>query len=199
VHSSCTERPTYTGARAFPFVPPFAGPIMGHHPHPEPHGFCHSCCHPRSHCMCHRRECRKEAKELVVNSDTATTTDTTGAATGALNLLKAKAESLATNLGTLEGATINRKGVVAGTAFIGGGCCVHLSVEYIANDPTKGSAVEILVEDSEGTFLGWGRLEPAGTPYRIKEGIVTTKPGAKLIVAVINATARVRWCEVFSC
>lgn len=189
--------PTYTGAPAF--APPFHAPLMGHHPHPG-HGFCHGCCHPRSHCQCHRRECRKESRELLVNSSAATSTDTGAAAAdsgGTLNLLKARAMSLSSNLDSV--AAINRKDAATGTAFIGGGCCVHLSVEYIANNPANASAVEVLVQDSENTFLAWAKQEPAGTPYRIHEGIITTKPGAKLLAAAVNATLRVRWCEIFSC
>jgi hypothetical protein len=29
--------------------------------------------------------------------------------------------------------------------------------------------------------------------------VVTTKPGATILLFAINATARARWCEVFSC
>jgi len=172
----------------FSFAPPFAGPMMGHHAYPESHGFCPSCCHPRSHCMCGQRQCRKEAKELVVNSDTA-----------AKDI--AKVEGLTIDATNYEAATVKSiiRNRVAGTAFIGGGCCVHLSVEYMANLPTQTSKIMVAVEDSEGTTLVWERGEPAGTHYRIKEGIITTKPGAKLTVHVSNATARVRWCEIFSC
>jgi hypothetical protein len=204
VHPSYTDRPMYTGAPMFGFAPPFAGPMTGHAHPAAPHGFCHSCCHPVSQCQCHRRECRKEARELLVNAAAASDTGTgvaAGAATvgnGTLNLLRSRA-AVMTNATTLENAVINRKDAATATAFIGGGCCVHLSVEYIANDPTQASAVEILVADSEGTLLGWGRLEAAGTPYRIKEDIITTKPGAKLAVTAVNATARVRWCEIFIC
>lgn len=196
MHPAFAPHPTYTGAPAF--APPFHAPTMGQHPH-HGHGFCHSCCHPHSQCQCHRRECRKESRELLVNSNAAATSTDTGAAsdTGTLNLLRSRAMSLSENISVV--GTVDRKDVATGTAFIGGGCCVHLSVEYIANNPAKASLVEILVQDSENTFLGWGKLEPAGTPYRIHEGIVTTKPGAKLFVAVANATARVRWCEIFSC
>jgi hypothetical protein len=55
------------------------------------------------------------------------------------------------------------------------------------------------VEDSEGTVLLWRKQDPVGAGYQVKQDIVTTKPGAELIVIVQNATARVRWCEVFSC
>lgn len=194
----------YTGAPMFPAAP-FPGPMMGHH-HPEHHhGFCHSCCHPHSHCMCHRRECRKEAKELVVSGDTAaavTPMEPNKVDDAKLNLLRAEVEGLRLNKpdGAVEGAAgaLDRK-AGHGTAFIGGGCCVHLSVEYMAENPAAALGVRIAVADSEGTTLMWMREEPAGTPYRIKEGIITTKPGAKLLVIVKNATARVRWCEIFSC
>lgn len=206
MHSSCTDRPIYTGAQMFRFAPPFGGPIIGHHPQHEPHGFCHSCCHPRSHCMCVRRECRKEARELVVNSDAATSANTTDTQTsGTLGLLRnmVKTDSLATNSASSEETALRAlkpiRKVASETAFIGGGCCVHLSVEYMANLATQASRIIVAVEDSEGTTLVWERAESAGTPYRTKEGIVTTKPGAKLTVIVSNATARVRWCEIFSC
>lgn len=199
MHHAFAPHPTYTGAPAF--APPFPAPMMGHHPH-HGHGFCHSCCQPRSQCQCHRRECRKESKELLVNSDDVATKPAAAAdspASGSLNLLRSemRAESLAVNIGNREIGTIDRTG--RAETFIGGGCCVHLSVEYIANDPTQPSRVSVGVLDSENTTLRWGREEPAGTPYRIKEGIITTKPGARLMVSVANATARVRWCEIFSC
>jgi len=82
-----------------------------------------------------------------------------------------------------------------GVAFIGGGCCVHLSIEYMSTNAN--SLVLVLVLDSEGTVLGW--MKTAVKPgYYIKEGIISTKPGAILGVSVSNIIARVRWCEVFS-
>jgi hypothetical protein len=72
----------------------------------------------------------------------------------------------------------------AGTAkaFIGGGCCVHISMT-----------------DTEGTTLAWEKIEQPGAHYQVKENVVTTKPGATVTVLAVNATARIRWCEVFSC
>lgn len=59
------------------------------------------------------------------------------------------------------------------------------------------AAVLVPVMDS-ATFLSWGKtVSPNG--YHIKEGIITTKPGAQLYLYGINAVARVRWCETFSC
>jgi hypothetical protein len=88
-----------------------------------------------------------------------------------------------------------------GKAFIGGGCCVHLSIEYTRANPsdTAPAIVMVVVQDSEQTFLAWGKQIGPNDGYQVKEGIVTTKPGAHLNVVVLNATARVRWCEIFSC
>ena len=85
-----------------------------------------------------------------------------------------------------------------GTAFIGGGCCVHLSIEYAPAGAADG-LVGVLVQDSQDTQLAWVKKVHAGLGYQIKEGIITTKPGAHLTALVVGATARVRWCEVFSC
>jgi hypothetical protein len=196
MRASCTDRPRYTGAPMFPFAP------MGQH-HPGDGGFCASCCHPRRSCCCGQRECRREAKELLVN-----------AANGSLinignyspQRILVMADSLNPTQAALNPAVEEAavKGEVttrtaSGKAFIGGGCCVHLSVEYMANTPLQPAIIIVGVVDSEGTALIWERTEPAGSPYQIKEGIITTKPGAKLALIVNNATARVRWCEVFSC
>jgi len=84
-------------------------------------------------------------------------------------------------------------------AIIGGGGCVHLSVEYMPSQLISNllSLVAIWVVDSEGTVLGWGKIVQPG--YHIKEGIISTNPGAQLELVVLNAIARVRWCEIFSC
>jgi hypothetical protein len=86
-----------------------------------------------------------------------------------------------------------------GSSFVGGSCCVSLSVEYAPTTPTTTFGVEVGIVDSEGTTMIWRRTEAAGTGYRIKECVITTKPGAKLAVIASNCTVRVRWCEVFSC
>ena len=84
------------------------------------------------------------------------------------------------------------------SAFIGGGCCVHLSIEYAPAGAADG-LVGVLVQDSHDTQLTWVKRVAAGLGYQIKECIVTTKPGAHLTALAVGATARVRWCEVFSC
>jgi hypothetical protein len=166
----------YTGTTPLMPFAPWRGMVPGH---------CRQCGQPSGSCCCGCRECRKEAKELVVTPGARTTTgQTPGTALQALQIAKVSDET--TNIGTA-------------TAFIGGGCCVTLAVEYAATVATTAFAVVVEVKDSEGTLLAWGRQEAAGTTYRVHECIITTKPGATLLVEVSNCTARVRWCEVFSC
>lgn len=197
----------YTASRVLPFAPPGH---MGHHHGP---GTCKSCGQPSEKCCCGCRECRKESREIVVRATTQP--NSTGAAAGSSKFESVFAAAMKQPHGF---ATINADGDadfaatrgVAGaaaarldravdTAFIGGGCCVHISVEYAPIVPTAISRVLILVADSEGTLLAWMKTEQPGAHYQVKENVITTKPGATIIVAVDNATARVRWCETFSC
>lgn len=189
-----------------------------HHAPPHYHGFCPECCHPAHACCCHEPHCRKESKELVVEPKAGTKdarTDTIHrmalsmvsmrsdfaaappAATGAA--ADNQVRLLRTN--TLAAAAIEKLSVGTASAFIGGGCCVHLSIEYMPDELTneEDGIVLVMVTDSTGTILAWGKYVEARTPYAIKENIITTNPGAKLLVYSVNMMARVRWCEVFSC
>ena len=192
------EAARYTGTGAWPMVP---GPPMMAAAVP---GHCRRCGEPSGMCRCGCRECRREAKELLVMPSAPGTlqpgTGETGAVTRQLDplatamLQRIQTKTAATNAQSLEAATSGMA-----TAFIGGGCCVSLSVEYAASATTQPFIVVLEVVDSEGTAMLWGREENAGTPYRVKECVIATKPGANLSVVTLNATARVRWCEIFSC
>jgi hypothetical protein len=192
-------RPRYTGQ--------YAGRphgLAGHH-HGGAQGFCAGCGHPHASCCCGCRECRKEAKELLVE---ATSTrekiaddPTLAAAAARMSVLTPFAHpGVDQKLGGLSALPITgRAGQLGlGAAFIGGGCCVHLSIEYTPTGTADGG-IAVLVQDSNDTELIWVKAVSAGLGYQIKEGIVTTKPGAHLALLVEGATARVRWCEVFSC
>lgn len=176
----------YTGTRPFA---PWHGMT--------PPGHCRQCGQPSASCCCGCRECRKEAKELLVTPDA--TKDTGGGTTlggGQLNLLRSLDFSPMES--GLQDAALSRLGTI-GKTFIGGGCCVTLAVEYAPSAATAAFGVAVAVKDSEGTTMIWSRQEPVGTGYRVHECIISTKPGATLILEVSNCTARVRWCEVFSC
>jgi hypothetical protein len=183
----------YTGSPAFAPHP--------HAHHPVPEGHCRSCGHPSGQCGCGCRTCRKEAKELLVQAKVGDLNSSATLDTG--NVFSAMMAEAAKPRAPGAFAAADTRAAAAqlgtGTAFIGGGCCVHISVEYTPTSPTADSLVGIVVSDSEGTMLAWLRQEKAGTHYQVKEGIITTKPGATITVVVSNMVARVRWCEVFSC
>jgi len=209
------SQPWHTGIPSHPYPGPavLPGPASQH----GGSGFCQSCCHPRSKCCCGHRECRKEAKELLVEADTSFDQKTdTGSVAGARVRVMASlatldaAEEAETktkdgetrlSTGSLLSAVNARLKVGTGKAFIGGGCCVHLSIEYtpINAASTTPGLVGVVVQDSEKTILAWVKQVDPQDGYQIKECIITTKPGAHVVVAVVNATARLRWCEVFSC
>jgi len=203
----------YTSTRVTPFAPPGQ---FGHMGHFGP-GMCRSCGQPSDKCCCGCRECRKEPKELFVEAKAGGIRGVGGIAENQfasdkqytaenLNIQAFAAEAMRhpilTGLTTPGEATADAAGISAigaAKAFIGGGCCVHLSVEYAPVTPTTLSVVLILVTDTDGTLLMWGKVDQAGGHYQVKENVVTTKPGATVTVFVFNAVARVRWCEVFSC
>jgi hypothetical protein len=168
----------------------------------RPMGF--AVCGPRHWCA-PVRECRREAKELLVRSSKEAAgavkqpletlqplTEMKDAATETVALTGVRTEAAA-NLEVIQRA-------VSGEAIIGGGCCVHLAVEYMPALPAtanKESSLRVTVVDSDGAVLSWAKTFQGG--YHVKEGIIITYPGALLRVQVENAIARVRWCEVFSC
>lgn len=200
--------PMYTGfAPARPM-----GLVDHHHRGHGGSGFCSGCGHPNASCCCSCRECRRESRDLLVQatSTRAKLADDPALADAVRRMsVLSVYSSLSSKASEQDEATpeanVSAVGIVArnaamglGSAFIGGGCCVHLSVEYTPTSTANG-LVAILVQDSNDTTLAWIKQVIAGRGYQIKEGVVTTKPGAQLTVLVVGATARVRWCEVFSC
>ncbi len=208
---------------SFPAAPPMWGwpkpfcgtPQPGHFENPHyhgshHHGFCHHCCHPVAACCCGQPHCRKDAKELVAAPGQAqpgrtinvlrTAADQPTLVTRMMHFSTATADKGAKAAATNEPGTIDKANVGTAVAFIGGGCCVHLSVEYMLVDALARSqgAVEVIVIDSHQTMMLWGKAILPQTHYEIHEDIITTYAGAELGLVVTNAVARVRWCEVFS-
>jgi hypothetical protein len=163
-------------AKVLPFARPFG------------QGHCKSCGCESADCRCGCRQCRKEAKELTFTADP----KTQGRATNTAGLAASAMANDATGAAA-DGTPTTAK------AFVGGGCCVHISLEYAPITATAQSTVAIIVKDTEGTGMLWEKVDPPGTHYQVKENVVTTKPGATIQLIAINATVRARWCEVFSC
>lgn len=203
------------------FAPPggcCAEPQHRHHhcdceSRPHYRAFCQQCCRPIAACCCGDRHCHKEAKELLVEGK-AVGKDQAGKLVEMDQQLADHVLKTVRMMHTPVAAAATKAGVAAemvdqlevttqgnGSAFIGGGCCVHLSVEYMPDNtlaPALGM-VAVAVSDSDKTIMMWAKIVDAATGYQIQEDIITTHPGAKLMVVVFNVTARVRWCEVFSC
>ncbi|MGR4865699.1 hypothetical protein [Caulobacter sp. LARHSG274] len=169
---------------AGPRMLPFASPAHGHGP-----GVCKSCGCESAECRCGCRQCRKEAKEITYTADAKASGDNVAGSLAAAHLAQPAGANAAANPSTVKPAT----------AFVGGGCCVHISLEYAPITATVQSIVAIMVRDTEGTVMLWEKIDPPGTHYQVKENVVTTKPGATILLFAVNATVRARWCEVFSC
>lgn len=175
-----------------------------HAHHMHHHGFCHNCCHPMHSCCCNRKECQKVCKELLVEATGKELTDEQKKEIDSLKkqikAMQATGEDTSELEARLQTLLLAAAGSGSETAIIGGGCCVHLSVEYMRIPSVtiydeSGFVVE--VRDTEATKIQWGKGS-FKDGYHIKEDIITTNPGAALIVKASNAIVRVRWCEVFS-
>jgi len=186
----------YTGSRPMmPMAPWYGGGMMAQ-------GCCRKCGQPSAACCCGCRECRREAKELLVAASAIRqgASDEQGPfPTSGLSIIRSMHADALDSAAKDVLAAAAARGIATGTAFIGGGCCVALAVEYAPVVATAPMLVAVLVRDADGTIMAWLKIEPAGTGYRVHECIITTKPGATLLVEAVNCTARVRWCEVFSC
>lgn len=120
----------------------------------------------------------------------------------------AEMEKLSTYTASANTSKLLREAVIATkipygleSSVIGGGCCVHLSIEYMPLVPVMAqlpSFTAVAVMDSQATVMAWGKIftEPG---HQIKECIISTNPGAYVWVAAVNAVSRVRWCETISC
>ena len=180
----------YTGSRVVPFAP---------HGHAYGPGMCKRCGCASADCRCGCRTCRKEAKELTYTADPrAGVRDNPWPASPPPTSCPRRWRGLRVPR-RRQPKVPRRQPPAPATAFIGGGCCVHISLEYAPITATAQSAVAVLVRDTEGTVMLWEKFNPPGTHYQVKECVVTTKPGATILLFAINATARARWCEVFSC
>lgn len=183
-------------------LPAHYGSAAGHR-----HGFCHDCCRPLPECRCGCRECRKESKELLAEPTESPdklsvlpSLDSVAIDASHKRFVRAFMASI-DRAEVVEAAAVETaaRANLAGTAnaFIGGGCCVHLSIEYTAG--AAAGLVAAFVTGADGTLVAWAKTTAAGDGYHVKEDIITTKPGAKVVLLVLNATARLRWCEIFSC
>src|SRR5512140_1067021 len=129
-------KPFYSG---HPFRPAWPGPPPFSSPHRPDHDFFAGCCHPAAACCCHVWQCRKESKELTVVPG-ARKIDALAGLGEMAHYLHMMITQVNTPLAAEQPAAAAEQPAPAvravaerfdhGNAFIGGSCCVHLSVEY---------------------------------------------------------------------
>jgi hypothetical protein len=172
--------------------------MMGFYPRPMPMPF-----GPCAPCPCPPRECHKEFKELLVVAEVSDTGRVLIETQAQSQILAQASSDRQINIQTNEpiqaaDTSSEKTASGTGTAVIGGGCCVHLAVEYMPVPATTAATREVVVRvmDSENAMLTWTKKFTEG--YHVKENIITTYPGATLSLRVVNAIARVRWSETYS-
>lgn len=83
------------------------------------------------------------------------------------------------------------------STFIGGGCGVKLTLEYMPEEGAASPAVKVDITEA-GTTTSWA--EPAiPDGYNVKSDFPKVAPGGKVTIEVTEAIARLRWCEVLEC
>src|SRR3954453_8502825 len=88
-------------------------------------------------------------------------------------------------------------GGATGQAMVGGGSPSRLSLEYVVDDGAASPTVKVTT-DSAGSSSTWEETTP-GTGYQVKSDFLTVEPGTKVTLDATEATARLRWCELFCC
>jgi len=82
-------------------------------------------------------------------------------------------------------------------ALVGGKCDVHLSLEYLVETGAPAPQVTVTIT-SDGLTSTWNDTGIA-PGYHVKESFASAKPGSKVKLEVVDALARLRWCETICC
>ena len=91
----------------------------------------------------------------------------------------------------VDTATPSRDGLV------GGARPVFLSLEYLVDAGAASPTVKIATA-AGGSSATWTDDAPA-EGYTVRQAVLSAAPGTKVTVAVNNAIARLRWCELVCC
>lgn len=81
--------------------------------------------------------------------------------------------------------------------IIGGRPDVHLSLEYLVEAGAAAPQVTVTIT-SDGMTSTWTDTGIA-PGYHVKESFTSAKPGSKVKLEVVDALARLRWCETICC
>jgi hypothetical protein len=81
--------------------------------------------------------------------------------------------------------------------LVGGARPVFLSLEYLVDAGAASPTVKVTTV-AGGSNATWSEATPA-EGYTVREAVLSAVPGTKVTVAVNNAIARLRWCELVCC
>jgi hypothetical protein len=81
--------------------------------------------------------------------------------------------------------------------LVGGARPVFLSLEYLVDSGAASPSVTVTTA-AGGSSATWSDSTPP-VGYTVRQAVLSAAPGTKLTLAVNNATARLRWCELVCC
>jgi hypothetical protein len=81
--------------------------------------------------------------------------------------------------------------------LVGGARAVFLSLEYLVDAGAPAPTVSVTTA-SGGSSATWSDATPP-VGYTVRQAVLSAAPGTKVTLAVNNATARLRWCELVCC
>ncbi len=81
--------------------------------------------------------------------------------------------------------------------LVGGARPVFLSLEYLVDAGASSPSVTVTTADGSSSAT-WSDATPP-TGYTVRQAVLSAAPGTKVTLAVNNAMARLRWCELVCC
>ena len=85
----------------------------------------------------------------------------------------------------------------ASDGLVGGARPVFLSLEYLVDAGAASPTVKVTTA-AGGSSATWSDDTPA-EGYTVRQAVLSAAPGTKVTLAVNNAIARLRWCELVCC
>ena len=81
--------------------------------------------------------------------------------------------------------------------LVGGSRPVFLSIEYLVDAGAASPTVKVTTA-AGGSNATWSDDTPV-EGYTVRQALLSAAPGTKVTLAVNNAIARLRWCELVCC
>ncbi len=82
--------------------------------------------------------------------------------------------------------------------LIGGTTAVCLTLEYLPDEAATAASVKVTIVSEGSTTSTWEESTIA-PGYHVKSDFPAVAPGTKVTLEIIQASARLRWCETLCC